>query len=1252
MDISWRFLLLQESCYHEQLEPGMEYGLKTVNGHTVYYTPGAGGAHGSSIVLHRSVKLAAEPVVVSPFTLFLKTSWDGTELLLCSSHLPQRGLGDEEYKAEIDRLDRALTNHVGKDSTIFIGIDSNANFGCGEQSADGNYEHVFLGPYGLGDWEERATILYEFIDKWALTLTNTYFESPIEERHTCMTAAGNPRLYDFVLCSDFRCVENSRVFDHHGTQSDHRPVICSVNFDRVNEMEYNAPQNIVPKMIGWRAHDEPSYVGLLHQQLAGCSSLNEASDTIATLAVANGRAKYSGKTRKKLSRSHLRSLQESWRQANAENRKHYGKLITIELRRLSKEKRIGQVNNVLLNQQNGGWGKNRSKNLGVAYHFCRGTEQICRPQEVASLVEDHFANQFNSHVVDENEDWAFQFSPLPDGDFVVEDTLLAISDLKFNKSCAQDGLVAEMIKPILNFGATLSDEKDIAHSSQPSGSMQHVHKKHKASSKPSPLLDESADSGPGAYGSSCVVQFDGACRGSCHSDNSSCGAVLFNISGEEMDRAGIRLRDANSVVAEYHGCILGLELAVKNNVRNVVIEGDSQIIIYQCARKWKVLNPRTRSLWSRINALMSRFEKVSFKHVRRAYNKVADSICNKVLNDGVGLTKYRAGKAYHQCVHCVSGFVETHTGETCQDKDDSTQPLFLLHQLLKNEIEGKTYDFVDGSPPLKKCRKNNEKSHMKKQTSSDTVITENIFPHEFQATRNNLQAVKDANTCKVDVPLLPKQRIVTSPTQLRPICLIPLLHKIAGGQVLKKIESYLHPSGEYQFAYKGDYQASEVSFIHSLILQKNVEWKMKMAWGSADVPKAFDNVSHKNLIDFLFKLGVPKTYIAWVARELRSTRLKLRVHGAKTNEIGMSRGIPQGSKFAPQIFISLMGFALEKTWQWAQQHKIGFPLDDGEYIPFTCYSDNLFLYAECLADLKRLRSKLHENLTEIGLSLPEERMEWQTREQATASDWPNAKFIPMDTSMKVIGTRIDSAGRTHVDVTTKCAMLLTHLNDMSDFWTNKRTSRRNKMTLLHRVAESCLLWSAGCWTISTRDRQRMRATILPFERQCMNMPRYLGETEKSYFHRLGTSIRDLKKSLAIPDLDLVACQRLHRFAGHVIRAGVHNEQRLSSKIVMYRDKNWCRTFAEVMEGTHQGHPGRFNPFTWERQLDSFYTDELHEAPWKELARDRVSWRKLERSFIEGQSKPNGKTMVYGRLLGPKKRHKSQDTGTRKEARAE
>ena len=89
-----------------------------------------------------------------------------------------------------------------------------------------------------------------------------------------------------------------------------------------------------------------------------------------------------------------------------------------------------------------------------------------------------------------------------------------------------------------------------------------------------------------------------------------------------------------------------------------------------------------------------------------------------------------------------------------------------------------------------------------------------------------------------------------------------------------------------------------------------------------------------------------------------------------------------------------------------------------------------------------------------------------------------------------------------------------------------------------------------------------------------------------------------------------------------------------------------------MESTHQGHPGRFNPFTWERQLDSFYTEDLQEEPWKELAKDRVSWRNLEKEFLAGQSKPNGKTMVYGRLLGPKKRHKPQGTGARKEARAE
>jgi ribonuclease HI len=87
---------------------------------------------------------------------------------------------------------------------------------------------------------------------------------------------------------------------------------------------------------------------------------------------------------------------------------------------------------------------------------------------------------------------------------------------------------------------------------------------------------------------STLLQFDGLSYP--NPGISTSGAVLFDHNNKVIFEVGEYIGFATNNQAEYNGLIIGLQRALELNIKNILIEGDSKLIIYQSAGKWKVNN--------------------------------------------------------------------------------------------------------------------------------------------------------------------------------------------------------------------------------------------------------------------------------------------------------------------------------------------------------------------------------------------------------------------------------------------------------------------------------------------------------------------------------------------------------------------------------------------------------------------------------------------------------------------------------------
>lgn len=127
-----------------------------------------------------------------------------------------------------------------------------------------------------------------------------------------------------------------------------------------------------------------------------------------------------------------------------------------------------------------------------------------------------------------------------------------------------------------------------------------------------------------------VIFSDGGARG--NPGPSATGIVIKNTSGETLAEFGEYLGEQTNNYAEYSALISGLKKAKEMNATEVECILDSELVVKQMNREYKVKEPTLQKLFIKAWNSASAFKKVSYRHTMRENNKEADAILNKILD--------------------------------------------------------------------------------------------------------------------------------------------------------------------------------------------------------------------------------------------------------------------------------------------------------------------------------------------------------------------------------------------------------------------------------------------------------------------------------------------------------------------------------------------------------------------------------------------------------------------------------------------
>lgn len=123
---------------------------------------------------------------------------------------------------------------------------------------------------------------------------------------------------------------------------------------------------------------------------------------------------------------------------------------------------------------------------------------------------------------------------------------------------------------------------------------------------------------------------DGASRG--NPGPAGAGAVLYGPRGEKRAEDSRYLGETTNNVAEYQALLLGLELALKHEVKSLNIYADSQLMVRQLLGAYRVKKPHLIPLWQKARETLQNFVAYGISHLDRSLNYEADRLARQAID--------------------------------------------------------------------------------------------------------------------------------------------------------------------------------------------------------------------------------------------------------------------------------------------------------------------------------------------------------------------------------------------------------------------------------------------------------------------------------------------------------------------------------------------------------------------------------------------------------------------------------------------
>jgi len=126
------------------------------------------------------------------------------------------------------------------------------------------------------------------------------------------------------------------------------------------------------------------------------------------------------------------------------------------------------------------------------------------------------------------------------------------------------------------------------------------------------------------------LMFDGGSRG--NPGLCGCGYVIYK--NDEIIKEGNKVvsEENTNNFAEYMGLIIGLEYAIDIGINNLLIQGDSKLVINHINGTFQCKSYNLIALYNKVKLYLGKIKQYNCQHILRDKNKIADKLANQAMD--------------------------------------------------------------------------------------------------------------------------------------------------------------------------------------------------------------------------------------------------------------------------------------------------------------------------------------------------------------------------------------------------------------------------------------------------------------------------------------------------------------------------------------------------------------------------------------------------------------------------------------------
>jgi hypothetical protein len=156
------------------------------------------------------------------------------------------------------------------------------------------------------------------------------------------------------------------------------------------------------------------------------------------------------------------------------------------------------------------------------------------------------------------------------------------------------------------------------------------------------------------------------------------------------------------------------------------------------------------------------------------------------------------------------------------------------------------------------------------------------------------------------IKCLHKKNSTEDPSNYRPISILPIISKVFERAAVDQIVYYLETNNlisKNQHAYRRGHSTITSLFEVTSYIYKEIDKGQIVGMASLDLSKAFDSISHTQLLQKLTNIGLGQNVVEWMKSYLTNRTQKIKFSTEISETETVTSGVPQGSILGPILFI-------------------------------------------------------------------------------------------------------------------------------------------------------------------------------------------------------------------------------------------------------------------------------------------------------------------------------------------------------------